>query len=103
MLSSCQFSFTTGKSTADAVVKLVESMNDISRFLSVVVDFRKPFDAVSHSILLQKLFLYGVWGLSLSLLRSYLNNRPKCVRLANVCSDNATINIASFVFFQTHA
>ena len=39
------------------------------------LDLKKAFDTVNHQILFAKLEKYGIHGLPLQLLKSYLNNR----------------------------
>ena len=41
-----------------------------------------------------KLYLYGIRGLSLTLIRCYLSNRIQHVKLVNVCSNYRTVGIA---------
>ena len=53
-------------------------------YIIIIISWRKPFDTVSHNILLNKLFLCGRRGLPLSLLRSYQNNRTHCVMLVSL-------------------
>ena len=48
--------------------------------LIVLLDLAKAFDTVSHEILLKKLKLYGLEGVTLDWFSSYLSNRQKqCV------------------------
>ena len=54
---------------------------------SVFLDISKAFDSVDHEILLKKLQFYGVRGLPLELLRSYLDNRYQCTMVDGEISD----------------
>ena len=58
----------------------------------VLLDFKKAFDAVSHSVLLHKLQHYGVRGPSLDLLQSYLDQRKQFVSIVNASSQIASIS-----------
>ena len=54
-------------------------MNENNNVFSLFLDFKKAFDCVDHEILLSKLQYYGIRGLALTLMRSYLSNREQCV------------------------
>ena len=43
--------------------------------VNVDIDLSKAFDSLDHNILLSKLKFYGVTGVSLDLMSSYLSNR----------------------------
>ena len=58
---------------------------------SIFLDFAKAFITVNHDILLSKLKYYGVHGLSLKLLMSYLLDRTQCVKIGGSTSKHALI------------
>ena len=52
-----------------------ENIDQKKKNCAVFLDLKKAFDTVNHQILLAKLEKYGIRGLPLQLLESYLNNR----------------------------
>ena len=56
----------------------------------VFLDFQKAFDTVNHKILFSKLNYYGIRGIALSLLESYLTNRKQFVHVSDTDSDLLT-------------
>ena len=78
-----QYGFLRGRSTSDAVLRYAESVygafNDSQYLLSVMLDFSKAFDTVDHEILQQKLFMVGIRGFTLNLVKSYLSGRTQLV------------------------
>lgn len=60
-------------------------------YFSMFLDLRKAFDSVSHDILLSKMYHYGVRGVPLAWLRSYLSNRTQCVALNGVSSVSSRV------------
>ena len=60
---------------------------------TVLLDFSKAFDLVSHAILLQKLKIYRFSEQTLTLMRSYLLDRTQEVRIqfGNLSSEKRTI------------
>lgn len=54
---------------------------------AIYTDFRKAFDKVNHNILLSKLFSYGITGMLLAWLKSYLSDREQQVKIESYFSD----------------
>ena len=54
---------------------------------AVFLDLRKAFDTVNHEVMLYKLFLYGIRGIELKWLSSYLEKRQQFCAYRNVKSD----------------
>lgn len=94
MLSKHQFGFRNEMSTEDAVIKLVNeivcNLDGKSKCLGVFLDLSKAFDSVS--ILLDKMEWYGIRGLPLKLVESYLSNRKQRVKINDLISDSADID-----------
>ena len=65
--------------TNDAIIKVLDkaykTVNDNDYFGVISLDLFKAFDIVDHSVLLTKLYNYGIKGLSLNLFKSYLSDR----------------------------
>ena len=55
--------------------------------VNVDIDLSKAFDSLDHNILLSKLKFYGVTGVSLDLMSSYLSNRRQCTQFNTTVSD----------------
>ena len=58
----------------------------------VLLDFKKAFDTVSHSVLVHKLQHYSVRGPSLDLLQSCFDQRKQFVSIVNTSSQIASIS-----------
>ena len=92
-MAETQYGFQNNKSTSHAILDVlmnaydnIES-NDYTAI--VLLDFKKAFDIVCHSILLNKLEHYGIRGIALKLLKSFLTNRSQFVADQNLCTNNA--------------
>ena len=81
IISPKQYGFQSGVSTCDALINLTEeiykALDDKKHYIAALVDIKKAFDCVDHTILLSKLEAYGIRGHPLNWLRSYLGDR-KC-------------------------
>lgn len=85
LLSVNQYGFRHGKSTEQAVNKLIEfissNLDKGKKCLSIFLDLAKAFDTISVSLLLNKLEALGIRGTQLDLFNSYLSGRTQCVRV----------------------
>jgi len=94
----CQlFIKTRQDSTALALIDVVDSiyqyLHHNETVIGLYLDLQKAFDTVSHKILLQKVNNYGVRGIVLDWLNSYLSGR-KQFTVNNCDSEITTINCA---------
>ena len=69
------------------VEKITNAIDNKKYTIGVFVDLKKAFDTIDHRILLKKLEFYGIRGLPLNWLSSYLTNRKQYVDIDNVISD----------------
>ena len=96
VLSSTQYGFRANYSPEHAVLDVVSTCyNNISNKQYnglIMLNLKKAFDSVTHTILLRKLDHYGIRGSAHKLLSSYLCNRQQYVNINNVNSDTQSIN-----------
>ena len=85
-----QFGFQKNKSTYLAMIclldKLVSALEKCEVGIGIIIDFRKAFDTVDHTILLEKLYFYGIRGIAYKWLSNYLSNRKQFVEYDHVKS-----------------
>lgn len=97
-ISSCQFGFLKGKSTTDAILKFInnfyDALNRGEHSLGIFIDLKKAFDTVNHEVLFRKLFRYGVRGIALEWIASYLRDRRQRVKIDGVFSNFKVTNIS---------
>mgnify|MGYP001554836917 CR=1 FL=1 len=95
ILNDNQFGFRKKHSTIHAITKFtLDIINDITEnkaTLATFIDFTKAFDRIDHHILLHKLSLYGIRGIGLNIITSYLNNRQFYVSHNNSHSHKKTL------------
>ena len=83
ILNERQYGFREKSATAFALIDLMDDLTNAidnrEYTVRVFIDLKKAFDTLDHDILLRKLDHYGVRGLPLQWLRSYLQNRSQFV------------------------
>lgn len=91
VLSDCQFGFRKCRSTEAALLKqketIIKAFEAKNLALGIYIDFSKAFDVINHTVLLDKLFHYGIKDPVASLIRSYLEHRHQVVAHNNILSD----------------
>ena len=79
IFSKCQFGFRKKHNTQQAILNLKEYITgnqENKEFTAILfLDLQKAFDTVDHTVLLAKLWHYGIRGIAYSLIESYLKNR----------------------------
>lgn len=83
ILTDRQSGFRRGKNTVRAVYQalkdILNSLNENKETVALCLDLSKAFDSVDHPTLSSKLSRYGIRGVALSLVQSYLSNRKQRV------------------------
>lgn len=94
-LCSTQFGFRKDHSTSHAlnysINHIQSALNNNQHVLGIFIDLSKAFDTIDHSILLQKLEIYGIRGQQFNLLQSYLSNRHQYVNVLNEESEKLPV------------
>ena len=90
-----QYGFRPKHSTYIALIDMynkVSSALDKNEYsIGLFLDFSKAFDTLNHQILLHKLFHYGIRGIALEWIKSYLQNRKQFVQIDDNCSNTRQI------------
>lgn len=96
IFNCCQFGFRNKCSTSQAVIKIVsdivEGLEEGMDVSITLCDLSRAFDCVSHSLLIEKLHFYGIRGLPLKLMQTYLQNRKQAVFVNESQSDFRVIS-----------
>ena len=91
-----QFGFRKNRSTQYALASFLdyvtEALDRNEHVLSLFIDLSKAFDTLDHSLLLRKLYNYGIRGIAYDFIKDYLSNRTQYVELNGVSSDLLTIS-----------
>jgi retron-type reverse transcriptase len=84
MFCNNQYGFHKGHSTSLALIDLFDNISSAidrkEHSVGIFLDLSKAFDTVDHNILLDKLNYYGIRGLALDLIKSYLSDRMQYVQ-----------------------
>lgn len=97
LIDTSQFGFRRSLSTLDSLITLTENiyenLNKKKFHISVLLDLQKAFDTVNHDVLLEKLNHYGIRGLPLDLIRSYLTGRFHYTEIKNIKSSTKLVKL----------
>ncbi|XP_063630420.1 uncharacterized protein LOC134801754 [Cydia splendana] len=91
LLNSQQYAYQPGRSTSDAVRDVVGRvlghLEDSRQVAAIFCDLSRAFETIDHSLLLKKLFKYGVTGSFHKTISSFLENRKQRTYVLNSKSD----------------
>lgn len=94
-LHNNQFGFRGNKSTSHAIANVLSSVinksNSNKKVAFVLLDLKKAFDFINHDLLTVKLKHYGIRGLPLSWITSYLSNRSQKTKVNGSFSTSQSI------------
>jgi len=87
-----QHGFVKKRGTATALFEMADrisqAIKEDQQCLGIFYDFSKAFDSISHEMLLEKLKRYGVVGVPLKWIESFLSNRRQKVQIEVVKNGN---------------
>ena len=96
-LCPTQFGFRPGHSTGDLMTFTLETiarnLNSMSNALPLFFDLGKAFDTLKHDLLTRKIEHYGIRGLPLNQIKSYLTNGKQKVTINGIESDLMPLEI----------
>ena len=74
--------------------KLHNALDQGNIAITCFLDLKKAFDTVNHSILISKLYKYGIRGPTLEWFESNLSNRQQYVQIHKTKSDTKLLHVA---------
>ena len=81
----------TGHAINYSINKIIDELQKRNHVIGIFIDLSKAFDTIDHKKLLTKLEHYGIRGISLELLNSYLSNRKQFTNFNGTESDLADV------------
>ncbi len=97
IFSNDQFGFRKKYSTSHALNSLVNQFHDSVEkneyMIGLFIDLSRAFDTISHKILINKLYKYGIRGIALEWIKDYLLNRKQYVVYHNAKSNMSSVEI----------
>ena len=94
-----QYGFRSGHSTIHAVQDLIttcyDNRNDDKYSALILLDLKKAFDTVNHSIFLKKLDHYGIRGEANNLMQSYLSEHKQFVIYQDKLSSDQCVTLGA--------
>ncbi len=92
--------------TYELIYRIIQYLEKTNTPISIFLDLSKAFDSLDHAILLDKLQYYGINGLSLKCLTSYLRNTKQNVdidskksEVKNISTGPNTSKLFNFIIF----
>ena len=96
LLNPNQFGFRKSRSTVQAVLDqlsfVYNNLDESNTVISIFMDFSKAFDCLDHTLLLKKLYHFGIRGIPFQWFQSYLSNRNQYVSVNNNCSSTKPVS-----------
>ena len=90
-----QFGFRKSHSTSHAINHIIgvitEQIDKRKHVIGIFIDLSKAFDTINHDILLAKFFNYGIRGIILQLIESYLKSRKQVTNFNGDKSELGTV------------
>ena len=99
LLTQNQFAYQSGKGTNDAIKLLISTvgnaLEDHRKCAAQLCDLSRAFDSMPHAAFLNKMEQYGIRGVTLKLIKSYLTTRMQRVEIGNKVStfQEATVGV----------